>query len=92
MTDIVKRQEIRTIGEIAERALQLPWPGGQPTKLDMLMDITAVHDRTPLDLDRLASADLGNFCHDIGGIRRHLNRETLELEDGFVPRFLRRKR
>lgn len=83
------REDFKTISEIADRALMLPW-ADMPTKLDILMDITAVHDRTPLDLQQLALADAPNFAHDIGGIRRHLNRETLELEDCWTPRFLRR--
>lgn len=83
------REDMRTIGEIADRALQLPW-ADLPTKLDILMDLTTVHEKTPLDLHRLATADLANFSHDIGGIRRHLNRETMELEDNFTPRFLQR--
>lgn len=84
---MITREDMRTIGEIAERALQLPWPD-RPTKLDLLMDLTAVHEKTPIDLQRLYVADLANFAHDLGGIRRHLNRETLKLEDGFLPRFL----
>ena len=83
------KEDFRTISEIADRALTLPW-GDMPTKLDILMDLSAVHEKTPLDLYRLYSADPANFAHDLGGIRRHLNRETLELEDCFVPRFLAR--
>lgn len=86
---IATTEEFKTITEIANRALTLPW-GDMPTKLDILMDLSAVHEKTPLDLERLYAADAVNFAHDLGGIRRHLNRETLELEDHFLPRFLRR--
>jgi len=55
-----------------------------------LMDLAAVHHRTPLNLEALAVASDFELAHDVGGIRRHLNRRTGELEDCFVPRFLRR--
>jgi len=51
------------------------------------MDITACHNHAcVLDLQRLSEAVDSDFLHDVGGIRRHLNRETLELENCFVPR------
>ena len=51
------------------------------------MDISAAHISRPLNLrDLLASGDL-NFTHDVFGIMRHINRETGELEDFFVPRY-----
>lgn len=55
--------------------------------LEIRMDISAVHAKVPLRLDAFASADDFNFNHDIGGIYRHLNRQTGELENFFVPRF-----
>ena len=57
------------------------------TILDHTMDISVVHAHTPLRLAELADAGEFDFAHDIGGIGRHLNRETGELEDCFVPRF-----
>lgn len=52
------------------------------------MDITAVHaNGNQLDLTALLAADDSNFAHDVFGIRRHLNRDTGELEDFFTPRF-----
>ena len=56
---------------------------------DVLMDLSATHVTCPLDLERLATADDFNFGHDMGGIARHLNRTTGELENCFVPRFAR---
>lgn len=81
------KEDMRIISEIADRALGLPWPGERPTKLDMLMDLTAAHEHTPLNLMALYSAPEPHFSHDIGGIRRHLNRETMKLEDAFTPRY-----
>lgn len=55
---------------------------------DAMMDITACHaNGMPLRLKELSSADDFNFCHDVFGIRRHIDRETGELNDCFVPRY-----
>lgn len=52
------------------------------------MDFTATHaNGCPLDLKRLLAADDFNFAHDAFGIARHLNRETGQLENHFLPRF-----
>lgn len=67
--------------------------GGNYPFLDADMDITATHcNGNPLRLDDLLNADAFQFAHDIGGIRRHLNRETGKLEDCFVPRFTVREK
>lgn len=56
--------------------------------LNIEMDLTAVHNNgTPLRLKELLAADNFNLMHDIGGIARHINRDTGQLEDFFVPRF-----
>jgi hypothetical protein len=55
--------------------------------MDTLMDIYAVCSHTPLRLHELATADDFDFVHDVGGIRQHLNRQTGELRNHFVPRF-----
>ena len=60
------------------------------TPMDWEMDLAAVHAKIPLRLHELAEADNFNFSHDLAGIYGHLNRETGELEDFFVPRFARR--
>lgn len=52
------------------------------------MDIVACHlNGNPLDLQRLLEADTFEFAHDILGIKNHINRNTGELENCFVPRF-----
>lgn len=54
---------------------------------DMAMDLTACHaNGCPMDFAKLLAADDFNFAHDLFGIRRHLNRETGELEHCFLPR------
>ncbi len=61
---------------------------GSFTRTELEMDLTAVHlNICKLRLDELLNADEFNFAHDILGIRRHLNRQTCELERCFIPRF-----
>lgn len=57
-------------------------------RIEVLMDIVATHaNGCPLRLADLLAADDANFLHDIGGIARHLNRETGQLGGFFRPRF-----
>lgn len=71
---------------IVERAVDA---GIYDDPLDADMDISAVYVHCPLRLFDLATADRFNFAHDMYGIKRHINRETGELEDFFLPRFAR---
>jgi hypothetical protein len=59
-------------------------------RINLSMDIAAAHIALPIDLDRLLAADSTTFMHDIGGISRHINRDTGELGGCFVPRTARR--
>lgn len=87
-------REARIIREIAKRAmaeLSAARENDPFTIADVMMDLLAVNaNGTPLRLEALRDADAFNFAHDILGIRRHLNRETGALENGFTPRFARR--
>lgn len=59
-------------------------------RINLIMDLQAadgVNGNPPLDWDRLLAADDFNFMHDIGGICRHMDRETGALTDHFMPRF-----
>jgi len=58
-------------------------------KLDVVMDLQCVHTYLKLDLEELWLASPFNFAHDVGGIRRNLNRETGRLDNNFRPRFIR---
>lgn len=59
--------------------------------MEAMMDINACHSNgNPLRLKDLLEADNFNFMHDVFGIRRHINRETGELENLFSPRFTSR--
>ena len=78
----------RIIHQIVDRAMEL-YNAVQvdDDRTTCLMDITACHlNACPLDLQKLLDADDGNFAHDVLGIRRHINRNTAQLEDCFIPR------
>lgn len=79
----------QTITRIAERAVEVGGKHGSPFDLvSVMMDVTATHaNGCRLRLDDLAEADEFNFLHDIVGIERHLDRDTGQLRDCFLPRF-----
>jgi hypothetical protein len=62
-------------------------------RVSLIMDLMAadgVNGNPAIDWTRLYSADDFNFAHDVGGIHRHMNRETGELGGCFLPRFTKR--
>lgn len=72
----------------AYEALGLELPG---EFLHHVMDLTAadgVNGNAPIDWTELM-ASAATLAHDVGGIIQHINRETGELEDFFVPRSAR---
>lgn len=84
------RHEFDLIQKIVDRSMGLSTARryDQWTRMDMHMDLSAVHaNGNPLRLDDLLAADDFNFAHDILGIRRNLDRETGKLENFFSPRF-----
>ena len=85
----VTKEETLIISAIAERAIRIAKDAGiDYTKMHVVMDITAVHKNAQkLRLQDLLDADRFNFSYDVFGIRRHLNRQTGELEEFFTPRF-----
>jgi hypothetical protein len=60
-------------------------------EIDLLtfeMDLTACHaNGNPLRLRELLKADDFNFAHDVLGIHQHIDHETGELRDCFLPRY-----
>lgn len=81
-------EEQATVDRIAKRAAKIFREAGmRRPAIEFEMDLSAVHAKVPLRLAELEQADDFNFGHDIAGIYRHLNRQTGELEDFFVPRF-----
>lgn len=85
----VSRADRALIERITGRAIRLYAKAGHTVDgLSLLMDVTATHaNGCPLKLAELADADDFNFVHDIGGIVRHLDRETGRLGGCFLPRF-----
>ena len=79
------KEEVQKIVKIAQRAVkEVP----QMDFMSTMMDIEATHSNgCKLRLDDLISADLGDFLHDVTGIYSHINRETGQLENCFLPRF-----
>lgn len=85
-------EEFATISRIADRAREIIAANGwsKEKRMSLMMDITACHaNGCPLRLKELLAADDINFSHDVFGIRRHLDRSTGWLKDGFHPRFAR---
>jgi len=81
------KEEMLIIDKIVKRA----WGTAKQAYKDIQsleMDIIATHlNGCPLKLSEFLSADDSNFYHDIFGIASHLNRDTGELKDCFLPRF-----
>ena len=83
----VPKEEHALISQVARRGYAMfPFHTDYQT---LVMDITAAHIDVPMRLDELLEADAENFAHDIGGIVRHIDRDTGKLKDCFVPRFAR---
>ena len=77
------KEEFDTIGKIMKRALK--HTDREP--VNIMLDLEVCHSNgTPLDFDKLLAFDDCNFLHDINGIARHIDRNTGELKDCFLPR------
>ena len=82
----VTSEEASLISRIVERAANQY--GEDVDRLSLAMDITAAHaNGCPLDLDGLLGAEPFDFAHDIGGIGRHIDRETGVVGGFFRPRY-----
>lgn len=87
----VSKADAEWVHRIVTRALALvPALGGV---LELTMDLTAAHaNGCPMDFEALYYADDFNLLHDVGGIRRHIDRSSGELKDCFRPRFAKPSR
>ncbi len=82
----LSKDDQQVVREIAARAMVAFAHLNRPLQ-DWVMDVTACHNHAHrLRLSDLAGADAFTFAHDLGGIYRHLDRETGQLRDCFVPR------
>ena len=89
----VTKEEAKFIQAIALRAGNEVFNGWTTqTTLDTEMDITTVHaNGCPLKLEELLMAKPFDFAHDVGGIRKYLDRNTGLLRDCFLPRFAQKQ-
>ena len=77
--------EIELANDIAKRAVKLLGAGEVST---FEMDIQACHTHgCCLKLVDLLRAKDRDFLHDVCGINQHLNHNTGELKDCFLPRY-----
>ena len=85
----VSKDETRTIQQIADRASAMAGSHNKSyPRVEAAMDLTATHaNGCPLRLEELLGAEPFDFAHDVFGIRRHLNRQTGQLENHFHPRY-----
>ena len=82
------KEDIQLITGIFERAIREGIVRDDfDDRAGMLMDLEAAHIAEPLDLAQMLIGDNNELSHDIWGIYHHLNRQTGQLDDGFVPRF-----
>jgi len=76
------RAEFLLMTEIAQKARAA---GVDRDHQSLFMDLEVAHHACPLDLQRLADAP--DMLHDVCGIIAHLDRNSGELADCFVPRY-----
>lgn len=81
-------EEQVTVFSIIDRAVEMDIYTDEEYA-DAEMDLSAVCFHTALRLTDLLTADDFNFGHDLAGIKRHINRQTGELENCFLPRYAR---
>jgi hypothetical protein len=80
------RQDYENLSKILDRASEISpiWKEG---RIGLMMDIEFTNDIIPLDFEKFANADEGNFIHDVAGIYQYFNRATKRMDGLFVPRF-----
>ena len=80
-----KKQTIKIIGQIADRAVTI---NPSYDKTTVMMDLLVLYDTgVEMRWDELLNAPVFDFMHNINDINQHLNRNTYKLEDCFWPRY-----
>lgn len=82
-------EDVKLISSVAQRAHReyLDLGVEPPDHQTLVMDLMATNaNGCPMDFAKLLEAPRFDFCHDIGGIARHIDRTTGELGGCFVPR------
>ena len=89
----VTKEEAKLIQAIALRADNEVFNGWTTQSImDTEMDITATHaNGCQLKLKELLMAKPFDFAHDVGGIRKFLDRNTGQLLGYFLPRFAQKQ-
>jgi hypothetical protein len=85
------RTEVLLIGKIIDR-FEAITRRKVDDRMSLMMDLEACHSNgCSLDLISMheAASDF-DLVHDVGGIRQHLDRETGQLRDFFMPRYAAR--
>ncbi len=75
-------EQIRTVTQ----RLRTLCPAMKFDAISLHMDLTVCHNMKHVALDVLLAAQDADFVHDLLGIHQHLDRETGELTDCFLPR------
>lgn len=85
----VSPQDKALITQIANRACRILAANGEEAdQTHEEMNITACHNNgMPLNLQKMLDADEFDFMHDVCGIDRHIDRNTGQLKNCFLPRF-----
>lgn len=81
----LSKRDAALLSKCVDRALKI-YPG-QLRRLDLTMDLEAVHaNGCRLDFKRLLAFPDFDFSHDIAGIVNNLDRSTGQLQNCFLPR------
>ena len=82
--------ELNTLTAIAERYENLDIPSFTPeARHTTIMDLGVVELAFPeADFEVLLNFPIGDFAHDIFGIKSHIDRQLATMDETFVPRFV----
>lgn len=81
----MNKENFEKIVKIAERAESMGMLAFD--RISLIMDLEYVNEQFNLRLDDFFNASKLDFAHDIYGIQNNFNRQTLKMENCFVPRF-----
>jgi hypothetical protein len=88
-----KRKNLRKMADVAARYEAICIVKGikADDRTSTLMDLTTAEDQFLMNWDKLLDFDEFNFCHDVFGIKRHIDRSNYPGHIGgcFLPRCAR---
>ena len=59
-------------------------------RMNFVMDLKVADKYFELDLDRLLTVDDSDLIHDVLGIQKNINRESMIIENQFLPRITKK--